>query len=122
MNTPLPIRALPAPDTRPPLVVAALALGSALAYLFWLRLGGGGLQTRSIVVSALFIALDVVLVVLFRRAAANPVLSAGTARALRYLAAAAGVALCGRTIVLYALLAGMARSAVSVAPVTCCTW
>ena len=86
MNTPPSARALPAPVHRPQLVVAALSLGAAIAYLLWLRFSGGTPAARNVVVSMLFITLDAVLVVLFRRAATNPVLGAGTARALRYLA------------------------------------
>ena len=115
MTTPLFPRALAAPRRRPPLVVAALSLGSAVAYLLWLRVSDGSPAARSIVVAALFIALDLVLVVLFRRAATSPVLSAGTARALRYLAAAAGAGLVGRIIALAALLGGSSVPAVSVA-------
>ncbi|MEO8563480.1 MAG: sensor domain-containing diguanylate cyclase [bacterium] len=113
MITPPAFRALPAPAHRPQLIAAAFSLGSAVAYLLWLRLSGGSPAARNVVVSVLFIALDVVLVVLFRRAAANPVLSAGTARALRYLAVAAGLALVGRSIGLYALIALGARPTVS---------
>jgi diguanylate cyclase (GGDEF)-like protein/PAS domain S-box-containing protein len=113
MTIPPSSRALPAPARRPQLVAAALCLASAVAYLLWLRLSGGSPAARSVVVSVLFIALDLVLVVLFRRAAVNPELSSGTARALRYLAGAAGLALCGRTIGLYALITHGARPAVS---------
>ena len=113
MTTPPSSRALPAPARRPQLVAAALSLGAAVAYLLWLRLSGGSPAARSVVVSVLFIALDVVLVVLFRRAASNPILSPGTAKALRYLAGAAGLALVGRSIGLYALVALGARPAVS---------
>ncbi|MEO6525416.1 MAG: sensor domain-containing diguanylate cyclase [Gemmatimonadaceae bacterium] len=106
MNSPLPPRALAAPRHRPTLVVAVLSLCSAAAYLLWLHWSGGSPSARGTVVSALFIALDLVLVELFRRAARNPELSAGTARALRYMAMAAGVALVGRTISLYAHVTG----------------
>ncbi|MDB4881797.1 MAG: hypothetical protein JWL95_563, partial [Gemmatimonadetes bacterium] len=115
MSNPLPSRALAAPRRRPPLVVAALSFGSAAAYLLWLRLNGGSPSARSSVVAALFIALDLVLVMLFRRAAANPELSAGTARALRYLAAAAGVAIVGRSFALYSLVAGGSTLGASIA-------
>jgi diguanylate cyclase (GGDEF)-like protein/PAS domain S-box-containing protein len=81
-----------------------LSLGAAIAYLLWLRLSGGSPAARNVVVSALFITLDVMLVVLFLRAASNQVLTSGTARALRYLAGAAGVALVGRAIALFGLI------------------
>jgi len=81
-----------------------LALGLAVAYLLWLRFSGGSAGARAIVVSSLFIAMDVALVVLFQRASRSSVLSAGTARALRYLALAAALALCGRAIALYELV------------------
>jgi diguanylate cyclase (GGDEF)-like protein/PAS domain S-box-containing protein len=95
--------------------VAALSFGAAAAYLVWLHASGSGPDARAHVVAALFIALDLVLVALFTRAAANPELNAGTARALRYLAGAAGVALAGRAIWFYTLLVSGTPAIVSVA-------
>ena len=96
-------------------MVAGLSFGAAVAYLLWLRVSGGSPAARSAVVAALFIALDIVIVALFRRAAVNPTYSAGIARALRYLGAAAAVALVGRVIAFYELTAGGAAPGVSVA-------
>src|SRR4051812_18989786 len=113
MSTSLPPHPLAAPRRRPPLVVAGLSFGAAAAYLLWLRVSGGSPAARGAVVAALFIALDVVMVALFRRAAVNPTYSAGIARALRYLAGAAAVALVGRVIAFYELTAGGALPGVS---------
>ena len=96
-------------------MVAGISLAAAVAYLLWLRFSGGSPAARTAVVAALFIALDVVIITLFRRAAVNPVYSAGIARALRYLGAAATVALVGRVIALYELTAGGSAPGVSVA-------
>src|SRR3954468_9906804 len=108
MSISLPPHLPAAPHRRPPLVVATLAFGVAAAYLLWLRFSGSSPEARSGVVAALFIALDLAIVALFQRAASNPTFSAGTARALRYLAAAAAVALVGRAIALFELANGRA--------------
>ena len=106
MNTPLPPRALPAHPRPGQLVVTASAIGAALGYLVWLRATGAGAGARGVVAASLFIALDGILVVLFWRASIRPAIAPRMARALRFLAGAAAVALVGRAIALAPLLAG----------------
>jgi diguanylate cyclase (GGDEF)-like protein/PAS domain S-box-containing protein len=95
--------------------VTASAIAAALAYLLWLRLTGASPAARGAVAAALFIALDGVLVALFWRASARPAMTPRMARALRLLAGAAGVALIGRAIALFSLLAGVLPASGSVA-------
>jgi diguanylate cyclase (GGDEF)-like protein/PAS domain S-box-containing protein len=95
--------------------VTASAIAAALAYLLWLRLTGASPAARGAVAAALFIALDGVLVALFWRASVRPAMTPRMARALRLLAGAAGVALIGRAIALFSLLAGVLPASGSVA-------
>ncbi|MFL5617947.1 MAG: diguanylate cyclase domain-containing protein [Gemmatimonadaceae bacterium] len=104
-NTSLPPGAPPLPS-RPRLVVTAFTIASALSYLLWLRVSGADAARRSVVTAALFIALDVVLLVLFWRASARDALAPRMKRALRLLAGAAGLGLAGRVLALVPLLAG----------------
>ena len=106
MSSPLPPRAFRAPSRIPRLFVSATAVAAAVAYLLWLRLSGGAPAGHGTVVATLFIALDATLVALFWRASKSAVLAKGTARALRLLSTAAGVALVGRALALWLALSG----------------
>ena len=108
-------RAVPAPKSR--LVVTAFTIASALSYLLWLRVSGADAARRAAVTAVLFIALDVVLVVLFWRASEHGALAPRMKRALRLLAGAAGLGIVGRAIALLSLLAGAAGSGGSIADV-----
>jgi diguanylate cyclase (GGDEF)-like protein/PAS domain S-box-containing protein len=115
MDISLPPGIAPVPSRLPRLVVTACAIASALGYLLWLHVSGAGAAQRGVVTAALFIALDVVLVALFRRASANAALAPRMKRALRLLAATAGLGLVGRTIALVSLLAGAGNADGSIA-------
>jgi diguanylate cyclase (GGDEF)-like protein/PAS domain S-box-containing protein len=113
MSTPLPPRALSAHSPTPRLFVSAISVAAAAAYLLWLRLSGGSPMDHGRVVAGLFIALDVVLLVLFWLASKREALARGTRRALRLMAIVAGVAIVGRSLALWLDLGGGTASVVS---------
>jgi len=113
MSTPLPPRALPAHSPTPRLVVSALSVAAAAAYLLWLRLSGGSPMGHGRVVAGLFISLDVALLALFWRASKRDALARGTRRALRLMATVAGLAVVGRSLALWLDLGGGTAAVVS---------
>jgi len=95
--------------------VSATSVAAAAAYLLWLRLSGGSPGAHGRVVSSLFIALDVALLVLFWRASKRDVLARGTRRALRLMTTVAALAVVGRSLALWLDFGGGTAAVVSLA-------
>ena len=89
---------------RPRRTIVAAALGYALAYVVWARLGGAGAHARAIASEAVFLPLNALAAALFLLASRHSETSVAMRRALRCLSATATLLVAGNLVTFHALL------------------